>query len=332
MPAVRQRSATPWMAFLMVIALVTLTVATGWGCAREPQVPVRVGTHIWPGFEPLYLARTEGFYSPQSVRLVEYTTGSDGLRAFQAGAIDAMALTLDEALLLAETNPDMGVVLVVDTSVGGDAVLARPDISSLRALKGKRVGLETSALGAYVLARALRTVGMAPSDVQLVPLETMEQERAFKEGRVDAVVTYEPFRTRLLALGARQVFDSSQIPGEIVDVIIVRRSFADRNPEQVALLVQGWFKALDLIRTDRQRAVSSMAKRERLSAAEFEQAFQLLRLYDLAQNRALLTGPAPTLVPTAQRLGELMVANRLLERPPDLKRLIDGRFVEEASP
>lgn len=326
------RRAGQLLSSLVTTAVVTLAALAGAGCAREPQAPLLVGTHVWPGFEPLYLAREAGYYHPGAVRLVEYTTGSDGIRAFRAGAIDAVALTLDEGLLLAETSPDIVIVLVMDASHGGDAILTQPRWSGLRELAGKRVGLETTALGAYVLTRALQTVGLTSKDVRIVPMETMEQERAFKNGRVDAVVTYEPFRTRLLALGARQVFDSRQMPGEIVDVLVVRRAAAAQHREQVGQVVQAWFKALDLLRTERRRALGVMARREQLSAEQFGRALDGLRFFDLGENRALLAGPDPGLLPTARRLGEVMQAHRLLERAPVLTQLLDGTFVEDARP
>lgn len=320
------------LAALVMTAVVGGAVLAGAGCAREPQAPLRVGTHVWPGFEPFYLAREAGYHPPGSVRMVEFTTGSDGIRAFRAGAIDAVALTLDETLLLAETAPDIVVVLVMDASHGGDAILARPTLTSLRDLKGKRVGLETTALGAYVLTRALQTLGSTSKEVRIVPLEPMEQERAYKEGRVDAVVTYEPVRTKLLALGARQVFDSTKMPGEILDVLVVRRSAVDEHREHVGQVVRAWFEALDLLRRERHRSLAVMARRERLGAEAFGKALEGLRFYDLAENRALLAGPAPAIVPTARRLGEVMLANRLLERAPDLTHLLDGTFVEGAGP
>jgi len=331
MTTVHNRPATPLLSLLKIIVIL-LAILAGAGCTREPQAPLRVGTHIWPGFEPLYLAREQGYYSSESVRLVEYSSRSDGIRAFRAGAIDAAALTLDEALLLAETTSDMCVVLVLDVSHGADVILTQPALSSLRDLKGKRVGLEASALGAYVLTRALQSVGMTPSEVRTVSLESIEHERAFKEGRVDAVVTYEPFRTKLLAAGARQLFDSSQIPGEIVDVLVVRRTLVAKHGEQISQLVRGWFKALDFIGKEGNRAASLMAQRERLSAGEFQQALQGLRFYDVEENRSMLAGPAPALIPTAQQLGRVMLVNRLIERPPELKGLLDGSFIKDARP
>lgn len=318
--------------FLLFLLAAMAIMLASVSCTREPKSPLRVGTHIWPGFEPFYLAREKGYFSPKSVRMVEYPAGSDAIRAFRAGSIDAEAMTLDEALLLAETTSDLRIVLVLDVSHGGDAILARPPIHDLRALKGKRVGLETTALGAYVLTRALQTVKMTPKDVRTIPLASIEQERAFKEGRVDAVVTYEPFRTKILALGARQVFDSRQIPGEIVDVLVVRHSIMEKQRDPIRELVRGWFLALHFIGKEPNQAVSLMAKREGLGVREFEQTLRGLRFYDQAENRSLLSGPSPLLNPTAQRLGQVMLSNHLLVRQPDLGRLLDDRFLEDAGP
>lgn len=320
---------TRFIAHLFHILLIFPIILSGAGCTRAPQKPLRVGTHIWPGFEPLYLARDMNLYAPNSVRLVEYTAGSDGIRAFRAGAVDAVALTLDEALLLAETVSDMSIILVMDVSHGGDVILAQPSISTLRELKGKRVGLETTALGAYVLTRALQSAGMTPDDVIKIPSTTIEQERAFKEKRFDAVVTYDPFRTKLLSAGARQLFDSSQMPGEIVDVLIVKRSLMDAHKNEIDELVRGWFSALEFIQRDRVQAATIMATREGLGTNEFLKALDGLRFYDIVQNRFLLSGSDPALIATAERLGNVMVENRLLRRIPEFRGVIDDRFIKD---
>lgn len=329
MTTVRNRLPTP-LAFLVMITLLALLAGTG--CTPEPQAPLRVGTNVWPGYEPLYLAREQSYFPQGSVRLVEYASSSEVIRAFRNGAIDAAALTLDEVLLLAETTSDVSVVLVLDVSHGADVILAQPALSSLRDLKGKRVGLEMTALGAFVLTRALQTVEMTPSDVRTVSLEVFEHERAFRERRVDAVVTFEPVRTKLLAAGARQLFDSSRLPGEIVDVLAVRRSLTTQHGAQINQLVAGWFRALDFNRKESNRAVAIMAQRERLTADDFQKALQGLILPDIKENRSMLAGPAPALIPIAQRLSRVMLDNRLIERSPEVKELFDGSFVKDAKP
>ena len=53
------------------------------GCHKEPTALVRIGTNVWPGYEPLYLARELGYYKDLNVRLVEYPSASEVIRAFK---------------------------------------------------------------------------------------------------------------------------------------------------------------------------------------------------------------------------------------------------------
>ena len=65
------------------------------GCAREPESALRIGTNVWIGSEPLYLARELGRLDPATVQLVEYPSASEVLRAFRNQAIDGMVISLD---------------------------------------------------------------------------------------------------------------------------------------------------------------------------------------------------------------------------------------------
>ena len=94
----------------------------------------------------------------------------------------------------------------------------------------------------------------------------------------------------------------------------------------------GWFRALDLIRKDRNHAAFLMGQREHLSADDFQKALQGLRFPDIEESRLMLAEPAPSLIPAARQLGQVMLANRLIERTPELKELFDGNFVKDARP
>lgn len=317
---------------VLQIGLLICAVVTGASCTRQPEAPLRVGTNVWPGYEPLYLARELGYYPAGKIKFVEYSSASEVLQAFRNEAIDAATLTLDEVILLAETTSDVRVVLVLDFSHGADVVMGQPSIASLRDLKGKRVGLEAGALGAYMLTRALETIDLTLADVHPVSLDISEHERAFKEGNVDAVVTFEPVKTKLRAVNATQLFDSSQIPGEIVDVLIVRRGFAEKNQTRIDELVRGWFRAITYLRDDSKAANAAMARRERISAGEFQEALKGLRLAGLDENHSMLAAPAPAIIPTARRLSQLMLDNKLIKEPAKLGDLFDGHFINGAHP
>ncbi|OHE56803.1 MAG: hypothetical protein A2Z47_01000 [Thermodesulfovibrio sp. RBG_19FT_COMBO_42_12] len=298
-------------------------------CTQKPSEPLRIGTNVWPGYEPLYLARSLKYFDNTSVRLVEFPSSSEVLRAFRNNAIEGAALTLDEVLLLVQSGMDPCLILVMDISHGADVIIGKPELASLEDIKGKRVGVENSALGAYMLSRALEIVGLKINEIKIVPIESSGHERAFKEGKIDAVVTFEPFRTRLLNAGAHKLFDSSRIPGEVVDVLVVRRDYIDKNPQEVRKLLKSWFHALNYMKENSGDAAQRMTGRLRIKPDEIIASFQGLRLPDLNENRKLLGSLNPPLLKTANHLAEVMKEQNLLFKKVEVKPIFNNRLIED---
>lgn len=296
-------------AFLLICVCVLHTA-----CDVQPAPLLRVGTNIWPGYEPLYLARELNYFSSGEVRLIEFTSATQVIRAFRNHAIDAATLTLDETLLLAQDVPDIRVVTVMDVSSGADVILAQRGIGSLQDLRGKRVGVEQTALGGYMLHRALQHAQLTSADVQRVYLQVDEHERAFLNGDIDAVVTFEPVRARLLSAGAGLLFDSSQIAGEIVDVLVVHRAFLTAQPERVSRLLGAWFRAVAYLEAQPQHAAMLIAPRLGVDARTLLDSYRLIDIPRHAENVEWLgdTNGTRGLVAGAQHLVAFMQQAGLL--------------------
>jgi NitT/TauT family transport system substrate-binding protein len=279
---------------------------------REPEAALRIGTNVWIGSEPLYLARELGRLQPAVVQLVEYPSASEVLRAFRNQAIDGMVISLDELFGLAVDGLQPRIILVVDESHGADVIVGRPGMRTMRDLKGKSVAVESSALGAFVLSRALSLNGMQTTDVNVVPMESNEQPGAFEKGRVDGAVSFDPYRAQLLRVGGRTLFDSRQIPGEIVDLLAVRAGALTRQPKAVQALLGGWFDALDYMARDPRDAARRMGIRQQTTAEQFMEAQQGLHVPSREENLRMLGGASPELAVTGRRLMALMVEAKLL--------------------
>jgi len=225
---------------------------------RGPEPALRIGTNVWIGCEPFYLARELGRLDPGAVQLVEYPSASEVHRAYRNQAIDGMVISLDELLGLAADGLQPRIILVVDVSHGADVVVGRRGMRTMRDLKGKPVAVESSALGAFVLSRALALNGMQASDVTVVHLESNEQPSAFEKGQVDGAVTFDPYRAQFLRAGAKTLFDSTQIPGEIVDLLAVRATVIEKQPKAIQTLLIGWFGAIDYMKSDPKDAARRM--------------------------------------------------------------------------
>ena len=301
----------------------------GWmpGCvAREP---LRISSHVWPGYEFMFLARSMGWLRPADVQLVEVPAATDSMHAINARLVDGAALTLDEVLRVRAGGVPLTVVAVFDVSAGADVLLARPGITRLADLVGKSIAVERSALGALMLSSVLNAAGLDPGAVHLMHATIDQHEEVWQRGEVDAVISYPPVSDRLQKLGAVRLFDSRSLPDSILDVLAVRSDVLHAKPEQLRHLVDSHFLALEHFRNNPHDAIYRLATRLGIRAGEVMAAYQGLSLPDEKENRRLLAGPSPAMSRTAGALAEMMHEQRLLPVKDDLEKLIAPDFVME---
>lgn len=308
---------------LLLLAAIGALIAVLFSPAAEK--PLRIGTNVWPGYEHLYLARELGYLDSDQLHLVELSSASQVSDALRQGTLEAAALTLDEVLTLLEQGVQLTVVLVLDYSAGGDVLLAHPQIGALSDLKGKQIAVETGAVGAVLLDGALQAGGLQSDDVELIECAAGNHLHCFDS--VDAVVTFEPARSQLLEKGARLLFDSSQIPGRIMDVLVVKREWLGRGSGQIEALLQAYFKARHYWQQEPLRAAELMAPRLGVANDRVAELFDGLILPTLAENRELLAYPDGQLLKLADELAALMVERRLLASKPETSYLSSGQFL-----
>lgn len=314
----------------MLRALVLGTVLAGTGGCVEPEPePLRVGLLVWPPYELAVLAREKGWLPESNVRLLEYQSPAELSRAFRNGLLDSVFLTSHLSLRLADQGVAHRMVYVIDFSRGGDALVTKPSIGSLSELRGKTIGVEPSALGAYVFHRMLDKAGLERDDVEVVPLDVPEQVPLWTQEWIDAIVCYEPQRSQLIQQGGEVLFDSRAMPREIADVILVREALFDDAAQvrHVQLLVQAMDRALGYYRQSPDEAVAIMARRHPLSPEAFRLALDGAELLDAEANRQLLGGRRPELQPALEKQARLLKKVGLLRGEPDYDRMLDGQFV-----
>jgi NitT/TauT family transport system substrate-binding protein len=298
------------------------------GCAWLVEQPVAIAVHVWAGYEPMFLARSEGWLEESKVRLVETASATDSLQALAEGRVAGAALTLDEVFKARENGLPLSVVLIFDISAGADMLVVRPGITRLADLRAQRIGFEQGAVGELMLAEVLRSAGLSKSDVTRVPLTIDRQPEAWQRQQVDALITYEPMASQLLALGALRLFDSRQIPNTIVDVLAIRSDALDAgHASAVRHLLAGHFRALDHLARNPQDAAYRMARHLNLPADQVMRAFKGLVLPDATNNYRLLAGASPALLVSARKLSAIMVNSELLKKDDPLSALIRADFL-----
>ena len=190
---------------------------------------------------------------------------------------------------------------------------------------------EDSAVGDYVLSRALQQHGMQNSDVTKIALPVDEMLASYTSGKVDAVVTFEPLKSQLARAGAVRIFDSSKIPDEIVDVLVTREDFAKANPNVIAAVAKGWLAAADLANGRSDAIIDSIAKRLSLTHDEVEVALNEVVLPGVAENRTLLAGAANQIELTSRKLMPMLekrYSTRFMFQPGEI---LTAEFLPESA-
>lgn len=313
---------------VLAVAAALAAISGCQGAAQRLTVPIS----SWPGYEYFRLARDQGLDTREqlALKLIDYPDPQDIVHAYLRGELAVAQLTTVEAVDLCARVPKRCpvVVLILDESLGADQVVARPEIRDIAALRNRPVAVTPSTLGPYVLSRALETKGLGLDDVQIRPMPLAAMADSLQRGEVVGAALFPPFSDAALRGGlARPLFSSRQIPGEILDVLVVEPTLLAAKPDQVARLLRVWERAHRYAERNPKDAVTRMAQWERVSAEAFRQALRGLGFRTLAQQRPLFQAGGP-LERNLQAVQRVQIGLGLLDRAP-LPR-VDGRPLERA--
>lgn len=313
------------LAVLVLSGILGLTLTA---CTDTPKEPLRIASSPWPGYEPLYLARDLGYYKPERVKLFELPSSDITMESFRNNSTDLATLTLDETLELLHDGTKMRILLILDVSNGADAVIAPPNIKNLKDIKGKRISIVNIPLGVYVLNRLLEKAQVSREDVKVFPMPESKQYEFYKQGKADIVITFEPVKTKLLNEGTHILFDSSDIPNEIFDLLVVHEDVFKQRREEICGIVKQWYKALDYITLHPQDASERIGRRLGVKPAEFISMLDGLKLPSRQENIQMLSGHPPGILEPARKLNEIMVAEKQLTQNVDISAALDNTFSE----
>ncbi len=235
---------------------------------------------IYAGWMPWYYAKDQGILkkwaerSKIAIDVVEMDY-IPSVEAFVAGKVDAAVMTNMEALAMpAKSGLDSTVLIVGDYSNGNDALLVR-GISDVQGLKGTEVSLVELSVSHYLLARALEMHGVKESELKVVNTSDSDIAPAFIANRNQkAVVTWNPMvMTIEQTPGVSKIFDSSKIPGEILDLLVVNTKVLNDDARVADALVGAWYEVMSLMSQrgpEADKAMTAMAQRANASLNEYK--------------------------------------------------------------
>ncbi|MFH1157519.1 MAG: ABC transporter substrate-binding protein [Pseudomonadota bacterium] len=278
-----------WRLAGLVVCFLAGIAALWLNGTRTKDMPLRIGTNPWPGYEFFHLAEKKGFFKEEGVdvELVRFSSLEDTLHAFQRRQVDGMTSTLIELLLAYEAGEPAKIVLMIDFSNGTDVVIARKGIDGVSGLRGKKIAVESASLGVFIIARALEKNGLSLSDADIIGMNPANMEKALLSGEVDALHAYPPVSTNILKHKDKvaQIFDSSQIPQEVMDVLSFSPEVVEHKMEDMRAIRRAWGKTLVWAQEHPEEANRIMANVEGVSPEDFADALKGVRMLSLSGQR-----------------------------------------------
>lgn len=231
----------------------------------------RVAWSHYTGWEPWGYAQQSGILDKWAkkhgiqIELVLVNDYVESINLYTAGKFDACAMTNMDALTIpAAGGVDSTAVVIGDFSNGNDGIVLKGG-KSVKDLKGRSVKLVEFTVSHYMLARALEMNGMSERDVKTVNTSDADIAAVFATDPKGAAVTWNPpLQQARNAKGAELVFDSSKIPGEIIDMMVVRTA----APETLKKALAGaWYEVMGLMNSADKSGADALAWMAKSSAA-----------------------------------------------------------------
>jgi len=143
---------------------------------------------------------------------------------YGAGQCDAACLTNMDSLAPGLTRPAVG-ILPTSTSDGADACIVTDNIKQVQDLKGKKIYGLAKTVSEYTFVRNLDLLGEREANYQFTNMDPGAAAVAMqqKQSGYEAIVVWNPFVLETLNKrdDVKVLFDSTQIPGEIIDMVVM---------------------------------------------------------------------------------------------------------------
>ncbi|MFO7859440.1 MAG: putative urea ABC transporter substrate-binding protein [Ectothiorhodospiraceae bacterium] len=262
----KRTNTTPKVLATSVLTLsMGLTAVFGQAHAQERD-SFKVAWSIYVGWMPWGYGEAEGIVDDWaerydiSIDVVQINDYIESINLYTSGDYDAVTVTNMDALTIpAAGNVDSTALIVGDFSNGNDGVVLKGN-DELEAIEGRSVHLVELSVSHYLLARALESVGMSERDVDVVNTSDADIVGAWSSDDVQAVTTWNPQLNELRGRdNANVVFDSSDIPGEIMDLLVVKTDVLEANPDFGKALVGAWYEIVARMFGDDERAREARA-------------------------------------------------------------------------
>ena len=253
----------------------------------ETKDSFKIAWSIYAGWMPWDYADSSGIMKKWadkygiSVDIVQINDYVESINQYTAGGFDGCVMTNMDALTIpAAGGVDSTALIVGDFSNGNDGVVLKGKDKKLADIKGQKVNLVELSVSHYLLARGLEKVGLSEKDITVVNTSDADMVATFGASEVTSAVTWNPLLSEIAALpDTSKVFDSSEIPGEIIDLMVVNSDTLKDNPKLGKALVGAWYEIMGLMKQGDATALTAMAKASGTDLAGYKAQLDATKMF-----------------------------------------------------
>lgn len=235
-----------------------------------------IGSNIWTGIAPLYLAKEKGIFARHNLdpKIATLEWSKDRLEPLRTKKVDALCTTLDSALLEMERTPGLKIYMPLDVSYGGDAIVSLSKIKKIKELKGKTIGIEQGWVSHFFWQYVLARENINIADVHLKNIKASDIGKELLLGHIDAASVQEPWLTKIKEYTEITTLKTTRdYPPLIYAVLLVQEDVLEAKKNYFNAFKKSWFESVNTLSRDAAASIKLVAPY--LGMSEIELAEQL---------------------------------------------------------
>lgn len=300
--------------------------------------PVKIALTTWIGYSPFYVAEGMDMYKKQGLKVTLQTFADPAMlpSAVAGKAVDGALMTYDQVIGAAAQGQVFKVVMPIDYSNGGDAVLADMSIKKITDLKGKKVAYAPLSPSDFLISYALKINGMSDKDISPINMTPEAIPSAMASKAVPAGATYEPNVSQILAMdGGKQfhvIYSSKEAPGLIADVLVFDEAYIKKNGKEVTALIKAYLEGLAYMKSHPKEASEIIGKAIGVSGKEVLE--QLQGVYNIPlkeMGQPFKPGKdTKSYFVSGEVINEILMKSGQIKKPVAIATTLDDSFVKAA--
>jgi NitT/TauT family transport system substrate-binding protein len=296
---------------------------------------LNVGTVVWIGYGPFYVAEAMDMYKKYnlSVKLQVFSDPALIPAALAGGSVQGAMVTYDQVIGQVAKGMAQKVVMPIDYSNGGDAIVASKSITKVSEFKGKKIGFNPLSPSDFLLSYALKTNNLTDKDITPVNMTPEAVPAAMASGQMPIGVTYEPSLSQIVSQGGGQkyhvVFSSKDAPGLIADVLVFNDKFIKSNPKDIDGVMRAYLDGMAYMKAKPEESAKIIGKFMGVSAKEVKE--QLSGVYNIPLNempKAFKPAKETTsYYGSGEVIGNILKTKGQIDKIPPTESTVDAQFV-----